>query len=148
MPAIDITAGVCAASAHVPPSVIVTCWPLDTPVLAHAPVNPLTKVTAGALGSKNPSPKVITTALEAVSAPVAEEVKPTVQLDVASALVDPGVNATFVGVAALTASTPTSSVMEPKTMAAPRMPYRRRRFCGRPVATCGCRFHDRSRRLR
>jgi len=79
------------------------------------------------VGSAKPLSKVTVIVLGAVSAPLAEEVSPTVHVEVALAPVDPGAKVTLVGVVALAAPTPRSIVTTPQRTAALMVPLWRPR---------------------
>jgi hypothetical protein len=92
MPATVKLAAVFAASAHDPASVTVTCSPDDVAVAPeHVPVNPLPRVTVGFAGMLTESGKLTLKEPPELKAPVGEALKETVHVDVAFALVDPGV---------------------------------------------------------
>jgi hypothetical protein len=77
---------------------MVTTWPVVDPVVVpvQVPVNPVGKVTTGAAGRTNPASNVTVTVFGAARAPAAELVKPTVQVEVAWAALDPGAKVTAV----------------------------------------------------
>ena len=90
----------------------------------HVPANPDGKVTVGATGMANPALNVTLMVLVAASAPEAEVVKPTVHVEVAPGVVEPGVKVTPVGevgvITTALAGWPTVSVdvVTPKVAAA------------------------------
>ena len=86
-----------AARAQPAGRVMVTTELVVVPVVALQPVNPDAKVIAGVAGTVNELLKVTAMVLPATRAPVAEGVKPTVQVDVAVAVATPGTKVTPVG---------------------------------------------------
>jgi hypothetical protein len=78
--------------------VIRTVWTVVVPVVAvQAPVNPDAYVTVGVAGTVKLELNVTEMVLVAARVPVAEVVKPTLQVEVAPAAVEPGVKVTPVG---------------------------------------------------
>jgi hypothetical protein len=97
IPAMVTVAAVLLARTQEPVRVMVTTWPAFVPgAEAQVPVNPDPKVTAGVAGRTNPGANVTVTVLGAARAPAAELVKPTVQVEVAWAALEPGAKVTAV----------------------------------------------------
>jgi hypothetical protein len=91
-------AAVLLARVHPAGRVMVTVWPPVTPVVGlQVPVNPDVKVTAGVAGIPNPASNVTLMVFPEARAPEAEDVKPTVQVEVAWAKKEAGMNVTPVG---------------------------------------------------
>lgn len=95
MPESERVAAVELASAHVPPRLTVTVWP-DTVADAdeQVPVKPVPSVTVSDAGSTTPLGNTMVTVEELVSAPVDDDVKPTVHGVTTLALVRVGVKVT------------------------------------------------------
>ena len=104
-------------------------FPVGVPV--QVPVKPVGKVTAGVVGMPNPASNVTVIVLPVASAPVAEGVKPTAQIDVAWAAGDPGANVTPVGAVAADANSwPMNGAAIPAMTTAGRRSVRARRTNG------------------
>ena len=69
--------------------------------MAVQPVNPVPKVTVGVAGTVELDGSVAVMVLPRTRLPIAEVVKPTLQVEEALAAADPGENETAVGVAAV-----------------------------------------------
>jgi len=91
-------ADVDAARTHVPLSVMVTTLEELAPVVVpeHVPVKPEAKVTLGDAGTVNADGKAIEMVSPDASWPFPEDLKPTVQVDVARAAIDEPENVTTV----------------------------------------------------
>jgi hypothetical protein len=111
--------------------VMVITWPSVAPFpAAQVPVKPEAKVTVGVGGRINPGPNWTEMVLGAARAPPAEDVRPTVQVEVALARFEPGVKVTAVTGAADATPWPTNGAAKPAITTAGRRSRRTRRTNG------------------